>query len=83
MSIVAIEETMRLILLGFLMFCYFSLDGSVSNYLIPGPNNSSTFRFHLVFSVIIDESLIVCEMQSCIITERSKKYKVYVNSTEI
>ena len=77
---------MRLILLGFLMFCYLlsvSLDGSVSNYLIPGPNNSSTFRFHLVFSVIIDESLIVCEMQSCIITERSKNYKVYVNSTEI
>ena len=52
---------------GFLLCLaiYFSvsLDGTVSNYLIRGPSNSSTFRFHLNWSsfVIIDESLMYCD----------------------
>ena len=47
----------------FAIYFSVSLDDSVSNYLIRGPSNSSTFRFHLNWSsfVNIDESLKYCD----------------------
>ena len=50
-------------LLCFAIYFSVSLDDSVSNYLIRGPSNSGTFRFHLNWSsfVNIDESLKYCD----------------------